>query len=292
MTIQNIEKEMTQGELKALKSALTDSQPLPLPPDYSDAAVAELHEMLLELRSLATNMLKGNLAPPVKYKGYMTGVMKSLQAHLQSISLQAQAASQNGPGPAKAADSRGDFAEPFNAMTQQFMDAKKQLEEANQILKLSLDTDTLTGLYNFSFLMKILENEIERSRRYNEPLSIVLLDIDNFMKINDSYGYRVGDAVLEQTATLMRQILRPSDNAGRYGGGEFMLILPNTDHDGACALAERVRSHIAATPCTESNLNVTISAGIAKWENHKLVDLIQEAHGALRAAKHKRKNKS
>ena len=209
----------------------------------------------------------------------MAEVMKSLQAQFQSLSLQARAVSSDEP------------VSSLHGITQQLIDAKKRLEEADQTLKLHMEKDALTGLYNFSYLMKTLENEIERSRRYNESLSIVLLDIDNFMKINDSHGYRIGDAVLEEIAALLRQILRPSDTAGRYSGGEFLLILPNTDRDGACILAERIRSLIATTPCTDSNISVNISAGIAKWENHSMVDLIHEAKGNLHAAKHKRKNK-
>jgi diguanylate cyclase (GGDEF)-like protein len=290
MPIQSIEKGMTHGELKVLKSTLTDSHPLSLPPDSSDAAVAELHEMLLELRNFATNMLKGDPSPSIRNKGYMAGVMKSLQAQLQSLSLKARAVPANDAD--QHADAMGDFTGSLNSMTQQLIAAKKQLEEANQILKLSMDIDPLTGLYTFSFLMKTLEHEIERSRRYNEPLSIVLLDIENLKIINESYGYRVGDAVLETTAAFMRQILRPSDSAGRYSGGEFMLILPNTDRDGACALAQRIQSLIAASPCTESNINVMVSPGVARWDNDKMVDLIHEAESDLRTAKHKRKTRS
>ncbi len=279
MSAVNIENGITQGELRALKSALIDRQPLPLPSNSSDAAVAELHEMILELRTFAANMLNGNPSPPFSYKGFMAEVMKSLQAQFQSLSLQARAVSSDEP------------VSSLHGITQQLIDAKKRLEEADQTLKLHMEKDALTGLYNFSYLMKTLENEIERSRRYNESLSIVLLDIDNFMKINDSHGYRIGDAVLAEIAALLREILRPSDTAGRYSGGEFLLILPNTDRDGACVLADRIRTLIATTPCTDSNISVNISAGIAKWENHSMVDLIHEAKGNLHAAKHKRKNK-
>lgn len=261
MRIPDVEIGITQGELKALKSTLVEANPLPLPPDSSDAAVAELHAMLLELRNFTSNLLSQNPSPPLRHKGYMAGLMKSL------------------------AGSQNDAA-------RQLKDIKKQLEEANQIIKLSLETDTVTGLFNYSFLMKTLENEIERARRYDAPLSIVLFDIDNFKKINDTYGYRVGDAVLEHSAMLLRQILRPSDTAGRYGSGEFMLILPNTDCDGACVLAERIRSLVATSPYTESGINVTISPGVVQWENHTLADLVHEAKGNLQSAKHKRKNRS
>jgi len=138
--------------------------------------------------------------------------------------------------------------------------------------------------------MKTLESEIDRSRRYGTALSIVMLDIDHFKKFNDTFGHQVGDAVLEKTAELIRCPLRATDTAGRYGGEEFMLVLPNTDRPGALALAERIRSIIEATPFTESGLTVTISAGIATRDQQKLADLIQAADEKLYAAKRNGRN--
>jgi len=285
----SVEKKINSGELKVLKSVLVDTQPLPLPPDSSDDAIAELHEMLLELRNFLANLLEGTPTYPIAHKGYLAGVVKSLQSHLKRLSVQARTASQNDP--AQEIDLLKDFTESLSITTKELTEAKQELEQAREILKLNMDTDTLTGLYNFSFLMKTLEYEIERSRRYNAPLSIALLDVDNLLKINDMYGHRVGDAVLAQIAVQIREILRPSDTAGRYGGGEFLLILPSTDYDGAWTLAERIRSLIATTSFAEARPSVTISGGVASWENHKVLDLIHEANRNLYVSKHNKKSK-
>lgn len=289
MLTETMERELSPGALKALKSTLTDNHPLPLPPDSSDAAVAELHEMLLELRNFAANLMKGQQTPSIRNKGYLPGVMKSLQSQIRSLSLQARAVQPDGS--AHYAETMGDFADSLNLLTQQLVEAKKQLEETNQILKLHMDIDPLTGLYNFSYLMKTLEREIERSRRYNQPLSIVLLEIVNLKWISDNLGCLVGDTVLEKTAAQIRQILRPSDIAGRYSSGGILLILPNTDRAGACILAERARSLNEVIQYSDSSINIKLNPGVAIWENDKLTDLIHEAECDLHLAKHKPKRK-
>ena len=288
MTFQSHSGEMAPGDLKALKSALVDQQPSPLPADSSDAAVAELHEMLLEFRNFTFALAKGDLTVNLGYAGAMANALKYLQANLRQLTLQNKESSPSDMVPKLEAISK--IVSSINPVTEQLLAAKKQLEEANQMLQLRVDKDSLTGLYNHTFLMNTLENEIERSRRYVSPLSIVMLDIDHFKKINEIHGYRIGDAVLEEAAQLMCQILRPSDTAGRFGSGAFMLILPNTDCDGACTLAERIRSLIESTPFTESNIEITISAGIATCEKHKAGDLIQTADDRLHDAKSKGRN--
>ena len=279
---------MTPNELKALKSALTERQPLPLSPDSSATAVVELHELLLELRYFMMALVQGDLSRDLTQKGYLAGALKSLQANLRHLTWQTQRISQGDFS--QRIDFMGEFAVAFNSMTQQLQEAREQLETANRVLQLRADTDGLTELYNHVFLMKTLETEIERSRRYGTALSVVMLDIDHFKKINDTYGHQLGDTVLIETAKLLRQPLRASDTAGRYGGEEFMLILPNTDRDGALALAERIRSSIETTPFTATQLQVTISAGIAAWNKQKLVELIQTADNWLYEAKRNGRN--
>ena len=279
---------MTPNELKALKSALTERQPFLLSPDSSDTAVVDLQELLLELRNFMMALVQGDLSRDLAQKGYLAGSLKSLQANLRHLTWQTQRISQGDF--TQRIDFMGEFAVAFNSMTQQLQEARQQLEEANQALQLRADTDGLTGLYNHAFLMKTLETEIERARRYGTALSLVMLDIDHFKKFNDTYGHQLGDTVLVETAKLLRQPLRASDTAGRYGGEEFMLILPNTDHDGALALAERIRSSIETTPFTDVHLQVTISAGIAAWDKQKLVELIQTADDRLYDAKRNGRN--
>jgi len=293
VSMETMERELSPGALKALKSTLTDNHPLSLPSDYSDAAVAELHEMLLEIRNFAANLLKGQHSPSIRIKGYLPGVMKSLQAQLRSLSLQARSAKPNGFDHYAElnAEPMGDFADSLNLMARQLAEAKKQLEETNQILRLHMDIDPLTGLYNFSYLMKTLEREIERSRRYNQPLAIVLLEIANLKRISDSYGWRGEDAVMEKTAAQIRQILRPSDTAGRYGSGGILLILPNTDRAGACVLAERAQALNEVIQYADSKINIKLNSGVSIWENDKLSDLIREAECDLHLSKHKTKMK-
>jgi two-component system, cell cycle response regulator len=280
---------MKADEISSLISALTDRQPLPLPPESSEAAVVELHELLLDLRNFMMSLVQGDLSQDLSHKGYLAGALKSLQANLRHLTWQTERISHGDF--TQRIDFMGDFAVSFNSMTQQLKEAREQLEAANRVLQIRADTDGLTGLNNHAFLMKTLEAEIARSRRYGTALSIVMLDVDHFRKFNDTYGHQVGDAVLKKASALMRQPLRDSDTAGRYGGEEFMLILPNTDLSGARSLAERVRSLIEATPFTESGLKVTISAGIATWEKQQLFDLIQAADDRLYDAKHNGRNR-
>ncbi len=103
-------------------------------------------------------------------------------------------------------------------------------------------TDALTGLNNRGEFQRQLKEEEERSRRYDRSFSLLMLDIDHFKTINDSYGHQAGDKVLRALAARLREQIRPVDHAARYGGEEFVVILPETTHEGALALAERLRT--------------------------------------------------
>jgi two-component system cell cycle response regulator len=129
--------------------------------------------------------------------------------------------------------------------------------------------------------MNTLENEIERSRHGDKPLSIVMLDIDCFKKINDTYGQQICDNVQEEMEHIMGQALRPSDTVGQYGNGEFILILPNTDCAGACELAEKIRSSMATVNFRETELKISVSASVATWEKHKVIDWLRKAGSGL-----------
>jgi len=125
-------------------------------------------------------------------------------------------------------------------------------------------TDALTGLYNRGFLNTNLENEYRRATRYHLPLSLIILDIDHFKNVNDSYGHPAGDKVLIHIARELNKQARDSDVVARYGGEEFVLILPQTDGDHGLILAERLRSSIEELeiPVDELELKVTISIGL------------------------------
>jgi len=106
--------------------------------------------------------------------------------------------------------------------------------------------DSLTGLYNRRAILRRLEDQIKHASRYEEELSVIMLDIDHFKKVNDHYGHLAGDDVLEKVGTVVRQVIRDTDRAGCCGGEEFIIILPKTDLPTALYVAERVREAIEA----------------------------------------------
>ena len=107
-------------------------------------------------------------------------------------------------------------------------------------------TDELTGLANVRALTSILDRELERSRRFDTPLGLVMLDIDDFKRVNDTYGHQQGDEVLAQVAGVLRGLSRDLDAPARYGGEELAVVLPQTDAEGAALLAERMREAVEA----------------------------------------------
>ncbi len=157
-------------------------------------------------------------------------------------------------------------------------------------------TDSLTGLNNRGEFQRRLKEEEERSRRYNRSFSLLMLDIDHFKTVNDSYGHQAGDEVLRALAARLREQNRPADHAARYGGEEFVVILPETTNEGALALAERLRAAVAdtAVPVTEGRtIPVTISIGVATFpaDAGSGTALIAAADAALYVAKQGGRNR-
>lgn len=154
--------------------------------------------------------------------------------------------------------------------------------------------DSLTGIYNRRYLDSRLAEEIERSRRHGNPLSILLLDIDHFKMINDTHGHLCGDYALRKISELLQELVRTSDILGRYGGEEFCCILPETSFEQAIVLAERCREQVAASPlsCTDQQTSVTISIGVtAMHRNDTLDSIIKRADDALYQAKREGRNR-
>ncbi len=157
-------------------------------------------------------------------------------------------------------------------------------------------TDGLTGLFNHRHFQERLSDEIRRYSRSLEPLSLLLIDIDYFKKVNDTYGHPAGDRILQGVAKILKNTLRETDLPARYGGEEFAAILPGTDSAGAKNMAERLRRTIMATPFTVNGrtLNVTVSIGITTIAGaaDKKESLIERADQALYRAKKAGRNQS
>ena len=126
-------------------------------------------------------------------------------------------------------------------------------------------TDGLTGIANRRKLDEAMENEFLRAKRYGRPLSIAILDADHFKKVNDTHGHIVGDFVLKKLATLFQQNIRREELLGRYGGEEFVVVMPEVDSSGAFQLAEKLRKTVEGTvfKSGEAELPITISVGVA-----------------------------
>lgn len=163
-----------------------------------------------------------------------------------------------------------------------------------KIKELSI-TDGLTGLYVYRYFNEALEREIQRISRYQGTFSLLILDIDGFKKVNDTYGHLQGDEVLKEVAQILRRVCRQVDIICRYGGEEFTIILPETDIEGAFILAERIRMVVKnyAFGTKDKPINLTVSIGVANYPESATskLDLIKEVDKALYKTKADGKNK-
>lgn len=167
----------------------------------------------------------------------------------------------------------------------------RKLRQLNRELERLSVTDRLTGLYNRLYLDETLEREIRRAGRYDHAFSVVLIDIDHFKQINDSYGHPVGDRVLATLARLMEGCTRETDVVGRWGGEEFLIVCPHTDLEGAMTLAENLRAEVECTVFPSIG-KLTISLGIGDYRaGDHANDLVARVDMALYRAKANGRNR-
>jgi diguanylate cyclase (GGDEF)-like protein len=146
-------------------------------------------------------------------------------------------------------------------------------------------TDKLTGIYNRLKLDEVLTAEILRAKRYTRPLAVILIDIDQFKLVNDTYGHLIGDTVLKEVSSLLNENMRESDFVGRWGGEEFLVINPETTIAGALVLAQKLRKVIAEYAFAPVG-RITISLGVASLvEGDQEDELLRRADEALYRAK-------
>jgi diguanylate cyclase (GGDEF)-like protein len=170
--------------------------------------------------------------------------------------------------------------------------AYKELEVTNARLKETSFRDDVTGLYNRRFFSLRLEEEISRFRRFNHPVSVVLLDLDGFKNVNDEFGHAVGDETLREIAQILMKHSRGINVVSRYGGDEFVILLVETSKAGARLYADRIRQVVATFPFSHGK-SITASFGVASLPDDEAAnseDLFRAADEALYAAKRAGKN--
>jgi diguanylate cyclase (GGDEF)-like protein len=174
------------------------------------------------------------------------------------------------------------------------LDLQERLLRAQEQLRHDATHDRLTGLWNRGMIVDELEREVARAKREQHPLTIVIGDVDHFKAVNDTYGHAAGDEVLRETAKRMASVRRNYDSIGRYGGEEFLLILPGCDLQQAVPVAERVRCTVSSeVSIGPIKWPVTISLGVASYSDtvNDAASLIAAADEALYRAKAKGRNR-
>jgi len=170
-----------------------------------------------------------------------------------------------------------------------------ELEQSRQEIRALENIDALTQIFNRRYFLELAKREIERSRRTGHSLAIILFDIDDFKKVNDSLGHLAGDFVLQETCRACKLMTRPYDIFARFGGEEFIFLLPDADRARAKAVADRLRQVIAERVIVHNNttVRITVSVGMAVFDPKRdtLDDLIRRADSALYRAKRLGKNR-
>lgn len=171
-----------------------------------------------------------------------------------------------------------------------------ELYQENRKLKEMVYTDGLTGLHNFRYMKVRLDEELERARRHRRNLSFIMIDMDNLKQINDTFGHQMGNRVIMEIATTIKNSIRNIDLAARFGGDEFAVLLPDTTLASALIIIERIVHHVNGLyflcPGSKRGINVTVSGGVVSFDGHEKSadDFIHEADKLLYRAKMAGKN--
>ena len=246
----------------------------------------ELYQRLQDVRILTAALAAGDLGQSVRSKGYLVGTLKALQANLRHLTWQAKRIADGDL--TQRVEFLGDFSEAFNSMVVALDAAQTELQQLAA-------TDALTGLANRRKFFEVAEAELQRSLRYGYFLSVMMVDIDYFKKVNDTYGHQVGDLVLQAVAAALNGQVRDTDLVGRIGGEEFCILLPDTPLKAALTVGRRLldATRKLRIPVPDYELEVTVSIGLTDWTrgDKEIATIMERADIALYQAKMSGRNR-
>jgi len=259
---------VVEGTLKSLPESLR-----------KDQKIRSIRDACVAMQEFTNALSRGDLSQELKAGGFLAGYLKSLQANLRHLTWQT---GQIAKGDfCQRVNFMGEFSEAFNSMVVSLAEARERFHEYERELVNLATTDVLTGIYNRRHFLDVAVHQMEQARRYGRPLALVLLDIDHFKKVNDTYGHTIGDEVLRHIARIARASLRTTDIFARYGGEEFIALMPETTSAAAFLVSERTRKLIAASPLElgDERITATISLGISAFEKGGLEKAGEETAG-------------
>ncbi|MFZ5810557.1 MAG: diguanylate cyclase [Thermodesulfobacteriota bacterium] len=292
----------TAEVVRYLARIVGDPLPPPSLPSHLQGieGLPELAMALAAERAFAARLAEGDLSGDLAARGYLAGSLKTLQANLRHLAWQASRVAEGDFS--QRVDFMGEFSRAFNAMVGRLAHSLAALRESERKYRQMAITDSLTGLYNLRYFFSIAEKEFRRALRHRRPVSIIMLDIDNFKAINDRHGHAVGDTVLREFARALGNALRGADVLARYGGEEFIVLLPETDAPGAKAVAEKLKKNVEGCfiGLESGCLHITASFGTSTFDafsgnrrsSAEIMELVvRRADQALYHSKNTGKNK-
>jgi diguanylate cyclase (GGDEF)-like protein len=283
------ELQLQREAVRAVAETLRSGRPASLEGELaSDAELQALLADLVALHDFVLAMSRGDLEQSLSVKGNTAGALKALHASLCHLAWQTQRVASGDLS--QRVDFMGDFAESFNAMVLALERSRRELDDRNtlldaqnRLLQEMAATDSLTGLFNRRKFDELTQREIERACRYSRPFSVMMLDLDHFKAVNDEFGHRAGDLALIQVAAVARDTVRSVDSVARWGGEEFIVLLPEVGLTGATRAAERICDAIREAHVVGG---MTASVGVAEYRSGETAEeLLSRVDEALYRAK-------
>lgn len=261
------ERETASLAVRYLAGIVHDPlSPPSLPPQLEGVeGLRELAASLVEISAFAARLADGDLSGTLPVRGVFAGALKMLQANLRHLAWQASRVAEGDFS--RRVDFMGEFSQAFNAMVHKLDQSQAALRASESKYRKLAITDSLTGLYNLRYFFAIAEKEFRRALRHRRPISVIMLDIDNFKAINDRHGHAVGDTVLREFSGNLARALRGSDVLARYGGEEFIVLLPESGPEAGAAVAAKLRKNVEGCfiGLESGCLNITASFGVSSF---------------------------